>query len=174
MSECILTQNFDLDCADSIAGISEFYVIENSSLGAVTEASGVVTGIATLDSKKFQRYRLRDEVGSLQFPVNHNQQNGSTFYEHTLVFKMDQLVVAKRNELQIMDRVNVTIIAKDENGRYWMAGKTKGMYPSAGNGGTGTAKGDHSGFERTYIAREKEMPVEVTAGLIVAGLINGL
>lgn len=171
---CIISQNFDLDCADSIGGIAEFYVIENSSLGTVTETSGVVTAIATVASKKFQRYRLRDETGSMQSPLNHNEQNGTNFYEHTLAFNLSQLETQKRNELMIVDRVNISVIVKDENERYWLMGKSKGMYPSAGDAGTGTAKGDLNGFSRTYMAREKDMPVEVDSTLIVAGLINGL
>lgn len=171
---CILTQTFDLDCADSLGGIDEFYVLEHSSLSSVTEVSGVITAITTVDSKKFQRYKLRDEVGSLQFPGTHNQQNGTGFYEHTLVWAGDQLTTSKRNEFLILAKVNVIVIAKDSNGRYWLAGRTKGMYPSAMGGGTGTAKGDRNGLEMTLIAREKEPPIEVDSDLIVAGLINGL
>lgn len=171
---CLLTLAFDLDCNDSIGGIDEIYVLENASIESVTEASGVVTAIATTGSKKFNRYQLKDEVGSLQSAVNHNQPNGTTFFEHTVVFNMSQLTTTRRNEMLILTRTSTTVIVKDENGRYWMAGKTKGMYPSAGDFGTGTAKGDLNGISMTLIAREKEPPVEVTSSLIDSSLINGL
>lgn len=172
---CILTQWFDLDCADGLGGISEFYVIENSSLGTVTETSGVVTDITTVAAKKFQRYKLRSEVGSMQSPVNVNVQNGTRYFEHTLVFATDQLTTPKRNELNILSKVNVSVIVKDVNGpRYWLIGKTQGMYPSAGDFGTGTAAGDRNGVSLTLTGKEKEPPVEVDSTLIVAGLINGL
>lgn len=171
---CLLTQTFDLDCSDSIGGIEEIYVLENSSIDSITEASGVVTAIATDGSKKFNRYRLRDEVGSLQAPVNHNQQNGTTFFEHTVVFNLNKLSVTKRNELLILARTNTTVIVKDMNGLYWLAGKTKGLYPSAGDFGTGTAAGDLNGVSMTLIGREKEPPLNVDSSLIDSTLINGL
>lgn len=171
---CLLTEWFDLDCNDSIGGVDEIYVLENSSITAVTEVSGVVTSITTSGSKKFNRYRIKDEVGSLQSPVNHNQQNGSTFFEHTLIFNISKLTTTKRNELNILAKANTTVIVKDNNGVYWMAGKTKGMYPSAGDFGTGTAKGDLNGVSMTLIAREANPIVEVNSSLITDTLINGL
>jgi len=171
---CLLTQWFDIDCNDSIGGITEFYAIEKTSVETVTEASGVVTAITTTDSKKFNRYVLKGEVGSMQATVNHNQQNGTTFFEHTLVFNLSKMTTQKRNELLIMSQANTVVIAKDSNGLYWLMGKTIGLYPSAGDFGTGTAKGDLNGISMTLIGREKEPPAEVTGSLITAGLINGL
>lgn len=171
---CLLTQWFDLDCNDSIGGIEELYVLENTSIDTITEVSGVVTAISTVGSKKFNRYRLKDEVGSMQSPVNHNQQNGTTFFEHTIVGALNKLSSTKRNEFKILMTANSTFIVKDMNGLYWLCGKTRGMYPSAGDFGTGTAAGDANGMSFTMIAREKEPPIAVNSALITDTLINGL
>lgn len=171
---CLLTQWFDLDCNDSIGGIEEIYVLENVSIDAITEVSGVVTAITTVGSKKFNRYRLKDEVGSMQAPVNHNQQNGTTFFEQTVIFNLNKLTTTKRNELLLLAQANTVVIVKDMNGLYWLCGKTRGLYPSAGDFGTGTAAGDFNGVSMTLMAREKEPPLSVDSSLIDSTLINGL
>lgn len=171
---CLLTQWFDIDCNDSIGGIEEIYLMENTSLTSITEASGVVTGITTSASRKFQRYRLKDEVGALTAPVNHNQQNGTTFFQHTLEFNLSKLTATKRNEMKILATTNATAIIKDMNGLYWMAGKTRGLYPSAGDFATGKAAGDLNGVSMTLTAKEKEPPLSVDSNLITSALINGL
>lgn len=171
---CLLTQWFDLDCNDSIGGIEEMYVLEATSVDTITDASGVVTGITTVGSKKFNRYRLKDEVGSMQSPVTHNQQNGTTFFEHTVVGSLNKLSTTKRNEFKILMQTNSIVIIKDMNGNYWLCGKTRGMYPSAGDFGTGTAAGDSNGMSFTLMCREKEPPLAVTSSLITDTLINGL
>ncbi len=45
---CALTQNYTLDCKDSLGGITEVYFIAEGDVTSTTEASGVITSASSL------------------------------------------------------------------------------------------------------------------------------
>ena len=51
---CALTQNYSLDCKDSLGGITEVYFIAAADVTSTTEASGVITALVKASGKKFQ------------------------------------------------------------------------------------------------------------------------
>ena len=61
--------------------------------------------------------------------------------------------------LPIVDSLTTTrsmCVVKDKNGELWLTGSESGLFPSAGNGDTGTALADRNGFTLTLTAEEKQ------------------
>jgi hypothetical protein len=75
-----------------------------------------------------------------------------------------------RNEILLLAQNTLVAVVGDNNGKYWYLGKVSGINMSAGNGATGTANGDRSGYTLTFSASEKQLSPEVASG-IIAGLI---
>ncbi len=74
---CALTQNYTLDCKDSLGGITEVYFIAEGDVTSTTEASGVITALVKASGKKFYKYELVKGTSQLVENVNANVQNGT-------------------------------------------------------------------------------------------------
>lgn len=163
---CALTTGFTLDCRQSNGGIEAVYFTEIANKATLTAASGVITAFTLAAAKKFFKYELRKKTGQLEQNIQVNNENGTVFYEQTLTVKLDKLEVNKRNEILLLAKNNLMVIVKDNNGKYWLVGETRGALLSAGKGTTGTAFGDMSGFELTFTGEEPELAKEVDSTLI--------
>lgn len=166
---CALTQGYTLDCKDSIGGIKAVWFIATGDVSSVAEASGVVTAITKASGKVFYKYQLVKNSSSLTENVNANVQNGTVFYAQELSIILNKLQANTRNEILLLAKNNLLAVVEDANGKYWLLGKQNGIDLTGGNGATGTAQGDRSGYTLTFSGSEKELAPEVTSSLI-AGL----
>lgn len=166
---CALTQGYTLDCKDSIGGIKAVWFIATGDVSSVAEASGVVTAITKASGKVFYKYQLVKNSSSLTENINANVQNGTVFYAQELSIILNKLQANTRNEILLLAKNNLLAVVEDANGKYWLLGKQNGMDLTGGNGATGTAQGDRSGYTLTFSGSEKELAPEVTSSLI-AGL----
>jgi hypothetical protein len=160
---CALTSGYTLDCKDSSGGIVEIYFIEKGNVSSIAEASGVVTGLTKASGKRFWKYELPKETGSLTENMTGNIQNGTVFYASELKIVVNKLNVTIRNEIKLLAQATMIAVAKDNNGKYWLIGRTSGIDLTTGTLGTGTAFGDRSGFDMTFSGSEPEPMLEVNS-----------
>jgi hypothetical protein len=160
---CALTSGYSLDCKDSSGGIVEIYFMEKANATTISEASGVVTGITKATGKRFYKYELPKETGSLTETINGNVQNGTVFYSSELKLIINKLTTAVRNEIKLLAQNTLLAVAKDNNGKYWLVGKANGVDLTTGTSGTGTAFGDRSGYDLTFAGSEPEPMIEVNS-----------
>lgn len=168
MPSCALSAGYTLDCKDSSGGIVEVYFIEKGNLTTIATASGVVTGITKASGKRFWKYELPKETGSLVETITASVQNGTVFYASELKIVVNKLSVAVRNEMKLLAQNTLVAVAKDNNGKYWMIGKSRGVDLTGGTAGTGTAFGDRSGFDLTFGGSEPEPMFEVDSTVAAA------
>jgi len=60
-------------------------------------------------------------------------------------------------------------VFQDANDKYWLLGRVNGIDLTGGNGASGTAQGDRSGYTLTFSGGEKELAPEVASN-VIAGL----
>jgi hypothetical protein len=149
---CALTSSYTLDCKDAIGGLKSVLFIEFKNVTAITVVSSVVTAITKAAAKTFYKYELAKETSQFTETVTASAQNGTTFYAQSLNIILNKLQTATRNEI-------------------WLLGRLNGLDISGGTAQTGTASGDRNGYELTFDAQEKELAIEVNAG-IIAGLLT--
>jgi hypothetical protein len=166
---CALTQGYVLDCKDSLGGITEVYFIASSDVSAITEASGVVTAITKKAGKRFYKYELVKETSSFVENVNASVENGSIFYQQELTIILNKLQANTRNELLLLSQNLLEAVVGDNNGKYWLLGKTRGLDVTGGSSQSGTAMGDRSGYTLTFTGKEAALAPEVSSS-IIAGL----
>lgn len=165
---CALTSGYALDCKDSSGGIVEIYFMEKANATTISEASGVVTGITKATGKRFYKYELPKETGSLTETINGNVQNGTIFYSSELKLIVNKLNTTVRNEIKLLAQNTLLAVAKDNNGKYWLVGKSRGVDLTTGTSGTGTAFGDRSGYDLTFTGSEPEPMIEVNSSVAAA------
>lgn len=163
---CALTQGYSLDCRDSLGGITEVYFIEKGNVSSTTEASGVITVITKGAGKVFRKYELVPGTSSLTENINANVQNGTVFYAAELSIILNKLQANTRNEILLLAQNTLVAVVGDNNGNYWYLGKVHGLNMSGGNGATGTAQGDRSGYTLTFSASESALAPAVASGVI--------
>lgn len=167
---CALTQGYALDCRDSLGGITEVYFIEAANVSAAASPSGTITAITKANGKVFRKYELVPGTSSLTENINASVANGTVFYAQELSIILNKLQVNTRNEILLLAQNNLKAVVGDNNGNYWYLGAVNHLNLTGGNGASGTANGDRSGYTLTFSASEKQLAPLVAPG-IIAGLI---
>ena len=165
---CALTQNYVLDCRDSLGGLKSVLFIEAGNVTSTTEALGVVTAISLAVGKFFYKYDLIKETSSFTETITASVQNGTIFYAQELTVILNKLQANTRNEILLLAQNSLVAIAEDRNGKYWMLGKLGGLDLTAGTSASGVATGDRSGYELTFSGQEKALAPEVSSAIIAA------
>ena len=168
---CALTQGYVLDCKDSLGGITEVLFIAHQDVSSYTEASGVITAITKGAGKRFYKYELVKATSSFVENINASVENGTVFYQQELTIILNKLQANTRNEILLLAKNLLDAIVKDNNGKYWYLGLTKGVDITAGSSGSGTAEGDRSGYTLTFTGKEAALAPEVSSG-IISGLLS--
>ena len=73
-----------------------------------------------------------------------------------------------RNEILLLAKNTLVGVVKDNNGQTFLLGYLYGLNVTGGNGATGTAQGDRSGYTLTFSAQEKELAPAVDSGVFNA------
>ncbi len=102
--------------------------------------------------------------------IDASVENGTIFYQQELTIVLNKLQANTRNEILLLAKNLLVAVAKDNNGKYWYFGLTRGLDITAGSGQTGTAEGDRSGYTLTFTGKEPELAPEVNS--TVAGQLQ--
>lgn len=154
---CALTQNYTLDCKDSIGGLKEVYFAAVEDIDTWTGSAGTFSAVTMDASKYFWKYDLVKESSNFAEAVNTNVQNGTVFYGQTLEIILNKLQVNTRNEILLLAKNQLVAIVKDNNNAFWILGFANGLDITGGGSATGTAFGDRNGYTLTFTGNEKEL-----------------
>lgn len=169
---CELTGGYTLGCADNIGGIKSVHLARLKNVDAYTEASGSITALTQVASTNFYKFELEKENGMFQEVQTKSVADSTNFYEGTLTFSVNSLVVAVRNNLSMLALSPLFIIIEDMNGNYFAMGCENGADLTTSTSSTGTAFGDKSGNELTFVSKEKNKFFHVDSA-VVDGLTVG-
>jgi hypothetical protein len=165
---CALTQGYTLDCRDSLGGITEVYFIASSDITSTTEASGVITALVKTAGKRFYKYELTKGTSMFTENVASSVQNGTLYYTPELTIILNKLQANTRNEILLLAQNRLVAVAKDNNGKFFMLGKTRSLDLTAGSASSGTAEGDRSGYTLTFAGAEPALAPEVNSAVAAA------
>lgn len=151
------------NCRNSLGGIKNVYMAQWSDGLWNTASAGATAGpVANTD---FYTFNLLRNSGSFNTAVTASTENGTVFFEETLVTVFGGAKEATDNA-QIVElcKDRVAIIVQDRNDQYWVMGLTHGCIVTAGSVDSGTAPGDNNGFTLTFMAEELLPPQILTGG----------
>ncbi len=157
-----------MDCKDSAGGITEVYFIEKGNVSGIVAASGVVTGLTKAAGKRFWKYELPKETGSFTHNPTVSSENGTLFFEQNLTIVVNKLSAAINTELKLLAQNILVAVVKDNNNKFWMLGKERGLDMSGSTSGSGTAFGDRSGYSLVFIGKEPDQLYEVNSTVAAA------
>jgi hypothetical protein len=169
LSGCSLTTDYSFGCGQGAGGVKTFWIIENDNVSAIAESSGLITGITKVAGKKFRKYQLVVETSHTEETITGNRQNGTLFYAQSVTLIINKQQLAVRNELLLMGRTLVKIIAEDNNNTWRMYGFENGLAANSGTINSGTAWADRNGYEIAFTGNEEE-PAPFVAESVIATL----
>ena len=156
------------DCQPSMGGIVEAHAINREYIEEITAAEGVVSQITLTEGEKFKSYYFNRNTGSMTSNYTLDPATGVRYVTTDLVLQFNRMETAKRVEVTALAQNELALIVKDANGKYWLLGKDEPVMATAGEGVTGTARGDRNGYGITLQDTSLEMPYEVDAAIVAA------
>lgn len=154
------------DCKPSMGGVAEVYIANKEDVSAVTVTDNKVTAITMAASAKFKKYSFRRGTGSLTSTLTADAANGVSYVTSELVLQFNRMETTKRVEINALAVNEMDVIVKDCNGAYWFLGYDEGVFASAGDGQTGTARSDANRYSITLQDNSHEFPYEVSEGVL--------
>ena len=154
------------DCAANMGGIVEVMIANFADVTGVTITDGVVSAVTMAADAKFKKYSFAKNTGSLTSTYNIDAASGVKYVTSDLLLQFNRMETTKRVEITALSLGDLAVIVKDANGKYWYLGKDEPVNASAGDGQTGTARGDANRYTITLQDESLEMPYEVDDTII--------
>lgn len=154
------------DCAAGMGGIEEVYIANFDDVSTRTITDDKISAITMAGTAKFKRYAFRKGTGSMASTLNVDAANGVSYVSTDLVLQFNRMETAKRVEMAALAVNELVVIVKDSNGIYWYLGYDEAVCASAGDGQTGTARGDANRYSITLQDNSRTWPYEVDSSVI--------
>lgn len=154
------------DCAANMGGIVEVMIANFADVTGVTITDGVVSAVTMATDAKFKKYSFAKNTGSLTSTYNIDAASSVKYVTSDLLLQFNRMETSKRVEITALSLGDLAVIVKDANGKYWYLGKDEPVNASAGDGQTGTARGDANRYTITLQDESLEMPYEVDETII--------
>lgn len=169
---CILSSGYTLPCR-VIAGVQAVYIgTYNSGLtytyGTSSNANQIISFAGSTSS--FYKFEQTIETGSLTNTGNFNEQNGTAYYDQVCEITVHNVSQTLIDQVTSLGQGRWRILVLDNNGNYFLIGKSFPVSVTALTGGLGKADGDLQGFTITFTGKEKEPMIQATS-TAVAGII---
>ena len=151
-----------------MGGIVEALMANKTDVTNIAVSSDMVTAITMASSAKFKRYAFARNTGSLTSTYTIDPATGVRYVVSDLILMFNRMETSKRVEISALAQNDLVIIVKDANGKYWLLGYDEPVNASAGDGQTGTARGDRNGYSITLQDNSLELPYEVDSDIVDA------
>lgn len=156
------------DCAANMGGIVEALIANFADVTSVDVTDNQISTISMASSAKFKRYSFAKNTGNLTSNYNLDPASGVRYVSSELLLQFNRMETTKRVEITALALGDLVVIVKDANGKYWYLGKDAPVNASAGDGQTGTARGDANRYTITLQDESLEMPYEVDPSIVDA------
>ena len=84
------------------------------------------------------------------------------FFAQEITAIFQKLTYQTRDKIVALHKNRLVIVVLDNNGKFWILGKDRGLMTTTGTGATGTAMGDLNGYTVVFAGNEPEDWFEYT------------
>jgi len=166
---CDITAGRIEQCKDSVSGLKAMYLINYEDLNSdsptyVTYGTGdnvdeITDWIPVDDTTQLTLYKfeLKSTANSFTTAINSSRDNGTTFFEQTLVAALKRQDVVTHKNVKLLAYGRPRIVIRTMTDQFFLMGLDQGADVSAGEISSGAALGDFNGYSLTFTAQE-ELP----------------
>ena len=155
------------DCLGNNGGIKTVWLANYDKVSSLTESAGAITAVSMDGTEKFNKYEFARNTSSMSSNYAVNAENGTSYVETDLLMVFNRMDTAKRLEIVAMAQGLLVAIVEDNNGNKWYLGHDYPVTINAGDGLTGTARGDRNGYSVTLRDESNELPMPFTGTIPV-------
>lgn len=140
---------------NNVGGVDKIYLATYKDTEAqvvYSSSTGEITDLGT--GYTWNIFDVVKETSSWSETVTANVQNGTMSYVPTVSLVMNKLDTEKRNLIHLLSVSLVVAIVKDNNGKFIMLGRQKGLDVTALEMGSGVANADRNGATITFTGAE--------------------
>jgi hypothetical protein len=149
-----------------MGGIVEVMIANFDDVTAKTLTDGKISAITMATGANFHSYYFPKNTGNLTSTYNLDPAAGVRYVTSQLLLQFNRMETTKRVEMTALAIGDLAVIVKDANGKYWYLGYDEPVNASAGDGQTGTARGDSNRYTLTLQDESLQLPYEVQASVI--------
>lgn len=167
---CNLSAGRNEVCKESIGGLQGVYFLNYTTASFTKDANGLVTALPSGSTVYY--YQLKGSSAYTE-TVNSNRNNGTTFFNQSLVLNLKKLTNEMTTQLKLMAYGRPQIIVWTNNGDALLVGEHLGADVTAGTIQTGGALGDLYGYSVTFTGME-QLPAAFLSGSTTSNPFAGL
>lgn len=174
MATCPLTSsyNYAAGCDGGPAGLKwiafvEKYNVDPAAPPAIT--AGVITSFTLLSTKIFRKYEVRKNTAFFTDNFTKDPLSGAYSYKPSVTLSIFSMITTLRQEVQLLGRNPLVIIAMDNQGIARMLGYNNVMDMITAEAGSGTTMGDGGSKQVLTFTGEETVPAyEVNAATLTS------
>ena len=166
---CVLTQNYvPKDCKEA-AGVVSYYLTPFSNMLTAVLTSNVVTAITK--TVAWKKYSQEPEIADWKYTGASDGKNLTYAYDWEANFQTWGLNTLDQDELELLMKNKLVLIAEMADGTFWMLGRTYGGHVVSDAFESGVAFGDFRGSKVGIKGRSSTKMVKVDSTIIAALLV---
>jgi|TARA_R100000482_G_scaffold93996_1_gene39248 hypothetical protein len=159
---CDITNGRIEQCKDSVSGLKSIYFInfddiDSDNVTYNATDTDVIDSWEPTSALSIYKYELKSTANSFTTSINSSRDNGTTFFEQTLVANLKRQDFATHKNVKLLAYGRPRIIVRTMTDQFFLMGLDQGADVSAGEISTGAALGDFNGYSLTFTAQE-ELP----------------
>ena len=154
-------------CKDSVSGLKAIYIINYDKLNSdsvdyLTTPVGsedvidTWTPIDTATALNLYKYELKSTANSFNTTINTSRDNGTTFFEQTLVMNLKRQDAATTKNVKLLAYGRPRIVVRTMTDQFFLMGLDQGADMNAGTIASGSSLDSFNGYEGlTFVAQEE-------------------
>lgn len=161
-----------LGCKDSMGGIKKVYIAKVDDIKSIQigDQTNIIDSIEMVldegSSRTFKTYEFRKGTSSMSTTLTTDEAAGTLSFQTDVSLQFSKMDTSKRLEIMALCVDSVVVIVEDSNGKCWFLGYDFPVTATTATANTGTAFGDFSGYNITLTDNSKELPYEVSYGIL--------
>jgi len=162
---CVISSGYSLGCRDSAGGVEWLAIAAYDTQTTYTTGTcSIITGMSPTAS--FYLFEQYVEQGMASQEGAYDNITGTNHTVQSVMITLEKMDACTREQFLALTQARVRVIAKTQNGRYFLFGKVNGGRASAGTSGPGQNLGDLAGFQLTFEFKEPEPADEIEEALV--------
>ena len=167
-------------CKDSVSGLKAIYIINYDKLNSdsVVYSAGAGeedeidtwTPIDDTTPLNLYKYELKSTANGLNTTINTSRDNGTTFFEQTLVINLKRQDVVTTRNVKILAYGRPRIVVRTMTDQFFLMGLDQGADMNAGTIASGNSLDSFNGYEGLTFVAQEEMPANFIDCTNEAGL----
>lgn len=158
---CDITNGRIEQCKDSVSGLKAIYFINYDDLDS-DNVSYNATDTDVIDTWEpaaplnLYKYELKSTANSFTTAINTSRDNGTTFFEQTLVINLKRQDFATHKNIKLLAYGRPRIVVRSMTDQFFLMGLDQGADMSSGQISSGSDLGSFNGYESlTFVAMEE-------------------